>query len=126
MYMTNDHVYGKQYGSGYCYYCTECHAFVGTHRPWPKVALGVLADKHMRELKVECHNIFDKFWRGKPKAKKKRDDLYMWLANKMGIPIQDCHFGYFDRDELRRALKILCTVQHKTMCYDNCGRVYFK
>ena len=126
MYITNDHVYGKQYGSGYCYYCTQCQAFVGTHRPWPRIALGVLADKKMRTLKVECHNIFDTFWKGKHKASKKRDDLYKWLSVQMGVPYPECHFGYFDYSQLQKALSILMGIQHKKMHYDNHGRVYFK
>ena len=33
IYTTNDKIYGKRYGSGYCYLCTNCGAYVGTHRP---------------------------------------------------------------------------------------------
>lgn len=43
-----------------------------------------------------CHALFDALWRGKPKARRKRDALYEWLAGQMGLPLADCHFGYFD------------------------------
>ena len=53
-------------------------------------------------------------------------DLYSWLARKMDIPVEDCHFGYFDIDQLRRAYIILRGIQDKQMRYDNCGRIYFE
>lgn len=35
---------GREFGSGKCYYCTLCHASVGTHEPEPDKAKGILAD----------------------------------------------------------------------------------
>jgi len=125
-YGSNARVYGREYGSGYCYLCERCGAYVGTHKPRPREALGLLADEPMRTGKKMCHVIFDSFWKGKPKAGKKRHDLYGWLAREMEIPVEDCHFGYFDIDQLRRAYIILRGVQHKQMKYDNCGRIHFE
>jgi hypothetical protein len=99
---------------------------VGTHKPRPREALGLLADEPMRTGKKMCHAIFDSFWKGKPKAGKKRHDLYCWLAHEMEIPVEGCHFGYFDIGQLRRAYIILRGVQHKQMKYDNCGNIYFE
>lgn len=76
IYTSNAVIYGREYGNGRCYLCTECGTFVGTHRPWPREALGLLADARMRKGKKLCHELFDPFWRGKPKAQKKRRDLY--------------------------------------------------
>ena len=42
-YIPNKQIYGKSYGSGFCYHCTNCGAYVGTHKPRPKDALGILA-----------------------------------------------------------------------------------
>ena len=125
-YGSNARVYGREYGSGYCYLCERCGAYVGTHKPRPREALGLLADEPMRTGKKMCHAIFDSFWKGKPKAGKKRHDLYCWLAHEMEIPVEDCHFGYFDIDQLRRAYIILRGVQDKQMRYDNCGRIHFE
>lgn len=61
IYVTNDRIYGKKYGSGYCYLCQNCGAYVGTHKPRPKEALGLLANRFMRETKMKCHEIFDGF-----------------------------------------------------------------
>lgn len=126
VYTSNAVVYGREYGSGRCYLCTQCGAFVGTHRPWPREALGILADKPMRELKVVCHGLFDAYWKGKPKARKKREDLYAWLAGQLGIPLELCHFGYFDLKTLERAFAVLKVCQGKQMRYDSKGRIYFE
>ena len=58
-----------------------------------------------------CHALFDALWRGKPKARRKRDALYEWLAGQMGLPLADCHFGYFDLQQLRQAYRLLSDVQ---------------
>ena len=47
IYTSNARVYhGREYGSGYCYLCLACGAYVGTHKPHPKEALGLLADEN--------------------------------------------------------------------------------
>lgn len=107
IYTTNARIYGKQYGSGYCYLCTRCGAFVGTHRPRPKEAMGILANAEMRELRKQCHDLFDTLWKGKKHALDKRGRCYAWLAEAMDVPLEDCHFGYFDKAQLERALIIL-------------------
>lgn len=125
VFTNNSVIYGKEYGSGKCYLCQSCGAYTGTHKPRPKEALGLLADEPMRKGKVMCHDLFDSMWRGKRKAQKKRKDLYVWLADQMGIPGEDCHFGYFDIHQLRQAYRILMGIRGKEMRYDNNGRIYF-
>lgn len=109
-----------------CYICTGCGAYVGTHVPRPKQALGVLADAEMRKLKVECHDIFDSFWKGKPKSRKKRRDLYSWLSKQMKIDVSQCHFGYFEKEQLNKAREILESVKDYKMVYDNNGNIHFE
>ena len=123
IYTSNAQIYGKEYGSGKCYLCTSCGAYVGTHKPRPREALGLLADARMRAGKQMCHAVFDSKWKGKPKAHKKRQDLYRWLAQRMGIPIDDCHFGYFDLTQLRKAYKILLEIKEQELKYDNNGNI---
>lgn len=96
---------------------------VGTHKPRPREALGLLADARMRAGKQMCHAVFDSKWKGKPKAHKKRQDLYRWLAQRMDIPIDDCHFGYFDLTQLRKAYKILLEIKDQELKYDNNGNI---
>ena len=102
-YINNTKIYGKPYGSGYCYYCTNCGAYVGTHRVRPKEAFGILANQEMRQMKMKCHDIFDSMWETPTQRKK----LYAWLANALKIDIKDCHFGYFDMNMLNKAYIIL-------------------
>ena len=116
---TNDKIYGKKYGSGYCYLCTNCGAYVGTHKPRPKEAMGILADKQMRDMKMKCHDLFDRKWKGTGKGMmKRRIKAYAELATKLGIPVSECHFGYFDMDMLNKAYRILSedTDKHKKLC----------
>lgn len=103
IYTSNSVVYGKEYGSGKCYFCTKCKAYVGTHKPRPKEALGILANKEMRQWKQACHTLFDSMWTDSTE----RAELYTVLAQALGIPQSECHFGYFDLPMLRRANKIL-------------------
>ena len=89
IYTSNAAIYhGRQYGSGYCYLCLNCRAYVGTHVPRPREAFGLLADEPMRKGKMMCR-------------------AYCWLAGEMGIPVEDCHFGHFDIHQLRKAYLIL-------------------
>ena len=100
-------VYGKylKYGkkSGYCYHCKECDAKVGTHIDRPLEAYGILANREMSELRQKNHNMFDKFWRNKTD----KTVLYHKLEEEMGIPFEECHFGYFTTEQLERSYKIL-------------------
>ena len=122
-YISNSVIYGREYGSGYCYLCQACGAFVGTHKGRPREAFGVLANARMRKGKVMCHEIFDSKWRGKPKAHKKRNDLYEWLAEKLEIPVEECHFGYFNLDMLLKAYKILLDIKDVPLKYDARGNI---
>lgn len=107
-YVSNARVYGRRYGSGWCYLCESCGAYVGTHKPRPREAMGILADRRMRELKMECHVLFDRTWT----TNDERRERYARLANKLGIDASECHFGYFDAPMLERALAILKEADH--------------
>lgn len=108
IYISNAKIYGRQYGSGYCYYCTECGAYVGTHKPWPRKAMGILANSEMRAMKIRCHTLFDSMWKDSGAGRtKRRKRLYAHLAELMSIPVCDCHFGYFTMEQLRQAYNIL-------------------
>lgn len=103
-FISNARIYGRPYGSGKCYRCKSCGAFVGTHEQRPRVAFGILADKDMREMKKKCHALFDPMWK---RGGMKRYKCYKWLAERLGIPVKECHFGYFGMDMLNRAYEIL-------------------
>lgn len=112
-YIENKLIYGKSYGNGYAYRCTSCGAYVGTHKSRPKEALGLLADKEMRDWKMKCHDIFDSLWKGRKRQSAKRNMCYVWLAKQLDIPLSECHFGYFDLETLKHAYEILRLAKQK-------------
>lgn len=100
---SNSIIYRRPYGSGKCYYCTKCGAFVGTHVPRPTIALGILSDEKMREMRKKCHCLFDSFWH----TSKERKQCYQRLAKTLDIDITLCHFGYFDHIQLEKAYQVM-------------------
>lgn len=89
--------------SGFCYHCKKCDAIVGTHKNNPTEALGLLANKTIRELRIRNHNMFDKFW----KNKAQRQECYLKLAKEMELTEEECHFAWFDEKELERSYQIM-------------------
>ncbi|MNW54956.1 hypothetical protein D3C74_325870 [compost metagenome] len=104
VFTSNAAIYGKEYGNGRCYKCTSCDAYVGVHNG-TNIPLGRLANRELRELKKECHSLFDPVW--KTNKHIKREQAYGRLANVLGIPHVECHFGWFDKGMLHKALEIL-------------------
>lgn len=100
---SNAELYGREYGNGKCYLCRNCKASVGVH-PDLVTPLGRLADKELKDLKMKCHELFDPYWKNK---KMYRHECYKILAREMGIDAKECHFGWFDKGMLLRALSIL-------------------
>lgn len=111
IYTPNSDIYGKRYGSGYCYRCTACKAYVGTHCQRPKQAFGILSNPKMRAAKQKCHNLFDSFWMKKKNASYKRQKAYETLAERLNINKSECHFGYFDLEMLDKAYIVLLEMQ---------------
>ena len=110
IFASNSIVYGKEYGSGKCYFCTNCGAYVGTHKPRPREALGILANKEMRDMKMQCHELFDSYWKNESSNEERhstRSNAYCKLAGEIGIPIEECHFGHFNLDMLNKAYAVL-------------------
>lgn len=103
VFTSNKELYGREYGNGKCYLCRNCKASTGTHPDGS--ALGRLANREMKELKKECHALFDPIWRMEKVVK--RPELYSRLAKKMNIPKKNCHFGHFGVEELNQALVVL-------------------
>lgn len=104
IYTSNAEIYGREYGNGRCYKCVSCDAYVGVH-DGTDIPLGRLANKELRDLKKQCHALFDPVW--KQEKNIKRTQLYEKLARKLCIPTSECHFGWFDEEMLTKALTIL-------------------
>lgn len=117
IFTSNAMVYGKECGSGKMYFCTECKSYVGTHKDRPTIAMGILADKEMRDFKHECHETFDRRWKSAKtldERKARRRILYKRLAEKMEIPLEYCHFGYFNMELLKKAYAVFTSSDFTT------------
>ena len=93
-------VYGKSYGM--MYRCEPCEAHVGCHQGTTK-ALGRLANGELRRLKSRAHDSFDPIWR---KSSMTRRSAYHWLADELGITLEECHIGMFDLDTCKKVIEI--------------------
>ena len=87
--------------SGFVYYCTNCYAWVGTSPKNPDEALGELANKEIRGMRVELHRWFDKLW----KNHEERAKYYDKLAAALGK--SECHFSQMTMEELKKAEEIV-------------------
>ena len=104
VFTSNAAIYGVEHGNGMCYKCTKCDSHVGVH-DGTQVPRGLIANQEERELRKMCHALFDPIW--KNNARIRREQAYGRLANVLGIPVSDCHFGHFDKNMLLRCLSIL-------------------
>ncbi len=100
----------------YFYLCDPCGAYVGCHRPSKKygvgtVPLGRLANAELRRFKSRAHEAFDPLWKSNGR---KRNDVYRWLAERMGITRNECHIGMFDIAQCEQVIKI-CQSNQKTI-----------
>lgn len=101
---SNAAIYGRPYGNGMCYKCTQCDSYVGTHTG-TKIPLGRLANSEMRTLKKQCHALFDPSWQGNKRLSRER--AYGRLSTLLRMPHRECHFGWFGTDTLRRCIEIM-------------------
>jgi len=90
---SNAEIYGRTYGKWpWIYICEGCDSYVGMH-PFTDIPLGTLADAATRDARKECKAPFEALYRT---GKMARNEAYQKLANKLGIPKEECHFGWFD------------------------------
>lgn len=105
IFTSNKKIYGKEYGNGKCYLCTNCNAYVGTHPTGNNdKPLGGLADTPTRVLRHACHELFDIVWKSR---KITRKAAYKKLAELLDIPQNECHFGWMYGDMLIKSLNIM-------------------
>lgn len=103
-------VYARSYG-GSVYLCRPCKAWVGCHKGTTR-PLGRVAKADLRSLKICCHALFDPIWKTAKTLRggsnsEHRKKAYQWLAEGIGIPFSECHFGLFDESRARAALSFL-------------------
>ncbi len=100
--MSSKEFYGTDYGTN-LYVCLPCDARVGTHRN-SKTPLGTLANAALRDLRMQCHKIFDRKWKCGKMSRKK---AYKWLQKAMGLSEEKAHIGMFNENQCKKLLQIL-------------------
>jgi len=104
-------VYGYRNSYPPVYVCTnfpECDFRVGCH-PGTIKPLGNMADSATRSARNLAHAAFDPIWKTRRKT---RHGAYRWLADKLGMNVNDVHIANFDERTCRRVVKI-CESWHE-------------
>jgi hypothetical protein len=86
------------------WHCYPCDAYVGCHKNSDAVPLGRLANKTLRAWKQSAHAAFDPLWKN---GEMKRKDAYAWLAEELGIDVEECHIGMFDEALCERVVQVV-------------------
>ena len=91
-------VYGRAFSAWpWLYRCAgspACDSYVGMH-PYTAIPLGTLADPATRDARKNCKPAFEALWRGDCSFLTRRE-AYRALADRLGIPVEQCHFAWFD------------------------------
>lgn len=90
---------------GLLWACFACEAWVEIHEDSPRLKpMGRLANAELRAAKHEAHVAFDLLWKWQGMA---RDEAYVWLSIKMGLPLACCHIAWFDVSDCKRVITIM-------------------
>lgn len=93
-------IYGREYGDWpYAYWCQHCDAYVGVH-PNTDIPLGLLADRYLRSARKAHKRYFQDM---QTRARWTRSEAYQYLADKLGIPVSHCHWGWFEIEDCEKA-----------------------
>lgn len=95
-------IYTRDYGTK-MWRCPQCGATVGCHKG-TMIALGRVADKHLRELKIKAHASFDRLWKSRRMT---RVQAYSWLAEQLGKPREFTHIGWFDEELCNKVIDVV-------------------
>lgn len=99
-FMTTEEYYGVDYGTN-IYVCRPCDATVGTHKR-SKEPKGTLANKELRELRMEVHYLLDPLWKS---GKMMRHNAYEVLQEIMGMNEDEAHIGKFNEEQCLKAIE---------------------
>ena len=106
--VSNSKIYGRAYGEWpWALLCVNrnCGAYVGLH-PATGIPLGTLATANIRAARKMAKNLFNPLWQGPNARVRNRSEAYAWLATQMDIPVEQCHFGWFDAAQCEHAAQI--------------------
>jgi zinc-finger-containing domain len=90
--------------------CNSCKNFIGCHKNANKnklKPLGVIANKELKEARIQIHNIIDPIWQGE---KMKRGEIYAIISNELGYTY---HTGELrSLEEARMVWKIVAEIHN--------------
>lgn len=110
--VNNSTIYGRPFGDWpWTYACTseKCGSYVGTH-PGTDIPLGTLATPVMRAARKRAKNVFNSLWES---GQLSRSKAYAKLAEALRIPVESCHFGWFDAAQCHRAEQAAQALHHQ-------------
>jgi len=100
-------VYGKNAPDyGWFWLCVRyprCDAYVGCH-PGTQRPLGTLANKALRTLRINAHNLFDQLWK---KGKLDRKQCYLLLQDATNLPPRDAHISRLNNEQCKKVIKLM-------------------
>ena len=109
----NSEIYnGQEYGEWpWAYKCDGkfCDAYVGMH-PFTNIPLGTLATHAMRDARKRAKAVFQPLFQS---GRMTRSEAYEWLAAQLGIPVHECHVGWFDVAMCNRVVQV-CRAKEST------------
>lgn len=88
------YVYGNKAKDGKLYVCShfpQCNSYVGVH-PGTTNAKGKLANKELRQKRIQAHRVFDQIWLNHIFTK---SEAYRWIADKFCLTAKEAHIGEF-------------------------------
>ena len=105
-------IYGRRWSKSKKKYwlCEKCKSYVGCHKVGRR-PYGALANKEVRKLRKQAHEVFDAIWQyyiysGRKTHKDARNSAYGWLASQMNLSKENCHIGKFNEENCRRVIEI--------------------
>lgn len=84
------YVYGNKAKDGKLYVCShfpQCNSYVGVH-PGTTNAKGKLANKELRQKRIQAHRVFDQIWLNHIFTK---SEAYRWIADKFCLTAKEAH-----------------------------------
>ncbi len=99
VWVDNKEVYGKNYGKSHkIWLCKPCNAYVGCHNNTKK-PLGTMADRNLRNWRIQAHNKIDWYWQ---QGMYTRKEVYQKLSRFFG---EEIHIGSANRELCRMIWK---------------------
>lgn len=96
--------HGHSYGNVWlCSNWPDCDVFVGCHKG-TDTPLGIPANRILREWRTRCHSAFDRLWKS---GRMKRKEAYAWMAQSLGIPLEQAHIAMLTLDQCQQLWKAL-------------------